>query len=97
MVGGTATADRFGDDDAGPTSTLIKHVAVIFQENVSFDHYFGTYPRAQNPPGEPRFVAADDTPSLNGLDQGLLTANPNAGNPKRLDRSQAMTCDMDHG
>ena len=29
------------------TSTPIKHVVVIFQENVSFDHYFGTYPNAQ--------------------------------------------------
>ena len=40
---------------------------------------------------------ADDTPSVNGLDQALLAANPNAANPKRLDRSQALTCDMDHG
>ena len=22
----------------------IQHIVVIFQENVSFDHYFGTYP-----------------------------------------------------
>ena len=29
---------------AGGTYTPIKHVVVIFQENVSFDHYFGTYP-----------------------------------------------------
>ena len=27
-----------------PTTTPIKHLVVIFQENVSFDHYFGTYP-----------------------------------------------------
>jgi phospholipase C len=35
-----------GRDDADdlPTATPIKHVVVIFQENVSFDHYFGTYP-----------------------------------------------------
>jgi len=26
------------------TKTPIKPVVVIFQENVSFDHYFGTYP-----------------------------------------------------
>ena len=30
---------------AGATATPIKHVVVIFQENVSFDHYFGTYPQ----------------------------------------------------
>ena len=28
------------------TATPIKHLIVIFQENVSFDHYFGTYPKA---------------------------------------------------
>ncbi|HEY8728563.1 MAG TPA: alkaline phosphatase family protein, partial [Acidothermaceae bacterium] len=30
------------------TTTPIKHLVVIFQENVSFDHYFGTYPTAPN-------------------------------------------------
>lgn len=40
------------------TATPIKHVVVLFQENVSFDHYFGTYPRAQNRPGEQRFEPA---------------------------------------
>jgi len=34
-----------------PTTTPIKHVVVIFDENVSFDHYFGTYPNATNPAG----------------------------------------------
>ncbi|MBA3945396.1 MAG: alkaline phosphatase family protein [Herpetosiphonaceae bacterium] len=79
------------------TVTPIKHVVVIFQENVSFDHYFGTYPKAQNPGGEPKFVAAPGTPPVNGLSAALLTANPNAANPQRLDRSQALTCDQDHG
>ena len=36
-------------------STPIKNLVVIFQENVSFDHYFGTYPSAKNPPDESRF------------------------------------------
>ena len=31
------------------TATPIKHLVVIFGENVSFDHYFGTYPNALNP------------------------------------------------
>ena len=78
------------------TTTPIKHLIVIFQENVSFDHYFGTYPNATNPVGEPRFVAAPSTPSVNGLTTALLTANPNLANPQRLDRSQPLTCDMDH-
>ena len=41
----------------GSTSTPIKHVVVIFGENISFDHYFGTYPNATNPPREPKFKA----------------------------------------
>ncbi|MCU1256854.1 MAG: phospholipase [Candidatus Angelobacter sp.] len=78
------------------TSTPIKHVVVIFQENVSFDHYFATYPKALNPAGEPRFVARPGTPTVNGLSAGLLTANPNLANPFRFSRSQAATCDQDH-
>ena len=33
----------------GSSSTPIKHLVVIFEENISFDHYFGTYPFATNP------------------------------------------------
>jgi phospholipase C len=33
--------------------TPIKHVVVIFQENVSFDHYFATYPNAMNAAAQP--------------------------------------------
>jgi phospholipase C len=40
------------------TATPIKHLVVIFGENRSFDHYFGTYPNALNPKGEPQFHAA---------------------------------------
>jgi phospholipase C len=79
-----------------PTATPIRHLVVIFQENVSFDHYFGTYPRAANPPGEPAFRAAQGTPTVNGLDKALLTHNPNTANPERLDRSQPLTCDQNH-
>ncbi|HEX4192682.1 MAG TPA: alkaline phosphatase family protein [Stellaceae bacterium] len=76
------------------TATPIEHLVVIFQENNSFDHYFGTYPRAANPPGEPSFTAADDTPSVNGLNDALLNHNLNSVAPFRLDRSQAaLDCD----
>jgi phospholipase C len=87
------------------TATPIRHLVVIFQENVSFDHYFATYPNAANPSGEPRFIAASGTPSVNGLTGALLTNNPNATNPLngagktnpfRLDRSEAATADQDH-
>ncbi|HEY0725657.1 MAG TPA: alkaline phosphatase family protein, partial [Pyrinomonadaceae bacterium] len=66
----TATATN-GIHGASSTTTPIKHLVVIFQENVSFDHYFGTYPYATNPAGEPSFVAAPNTPSVNGLTPAL--------------------------
>ena len=82
---------------AVPTATTpIQHIVVIFQENISFDHYFATYPVATNPPGEPAFYAAPGTPTVNGLSGSLLTNNPNLINPFRLDRSQAITCDQNH-
>src|ERR1700749_4020468 len=49
------------------TATPIKHLVVIFNENESFDHYFATYPKAQNPSGEPVFKAARNTPKVNNL------------------------------
>ncbi|HEY7830589.1 MAG TPA: alkaline phosphatase family protein [Solirubrobacteraceae bacterium] len=81
---------------AGQATTPIKHVVVIFEENATFDHYFGTYPHAVNPPGEPRFVARPGTPAVNGLSETLLLDNPNAADPQRLDRAQPLTCDQDH-
>ena len=91
-----ATVTLANGQNVHPTTTPIKHVVVIFQENVSFDHYFATYPNATNPQGEPRFVARRGTPTVNGLSAGLRTANPNQVNPFRFDRSHAATCDQDH-
>lgn len=88
---------HYHKDGQSQTTTPIKHVVVIFGENVSFDHYFGTYPNAKNPAGEPQFHAKPGTPAVDGLTKNLLNNNPNLANPKRLDRSQAMTADMDHG
>ena len=85
-----------GGQGGGPaTATPIKHLVVIFQENVSFDHYFGTYPHAANTDGQP-FYASPRTPTVNGLSGALLTNNPNLSNPQRLSYSQAATCDQDH-
>ena len=81
---------------AETTKTPIKHVIVLFQENISFDHYFATYPKAMNLPGEAAFQAAPGTPTVNGLTEALLTHNPNSANPVRLSPQQAATCDMDH-
>ena len=93
--GAVAESDRDGAARFA-TTTPIKHLVVIYQENVSFDHYFATYPNALNPAGEPAFHAAKGTPSVNGLNDGLLTNNPNLSNPQRLARSQALTCDQGH-
>jgi phospholipase C len=81
-----------------PTNTPIKHVVAIFQENVSFDHYFGTYPRAvPNQDGSAYFGRPrSGTPRVNNLESSrLLTNNPNGVNPFRIDRSVPLTCDQD--
>ena len=83
---------RFGEPDKP-----IRHVVVIFQENVSFDHYFATYPHAANTDGPP-FTAKAGTPLVNGLfPGGLLDHNRtrNSVQPKfRLSSAQAATCDQ---
>ena len=88
------------------TTTPIKHVVVIFGENESFDHYFGTYPYAANDPGDgTKFTAKPGTPTVNGLYSKitksgpvgpLLTDNPNEYNPQRLTHSEALTSDQNH-
>src|ERR1700742_1150440 len=104
-VGLAASLAACGSSESASTATPIKHLVVIYGENNSFDHYFGTYPKASNPPGEPQFTAAAGTPSANVLTASLLTNNPNltnaangtgVSNPFRLDRSQAATADMNH-
>src|SRR5579862_9827452 len=97
MLAGSAFAQSTGSG----TTTPIQHVVVIFGENISFDHYFGTYPKALNPPGQPRFIALPGTGQANNYETNtsLLTNNPNlnsangtgASNPFRLNRSQALT------
>ncbi len=92
-------------------STAIKHTVVIFGENISFDHYFGTYPNAANTGGT-TFTAATGTPTnINNYisNPSLLTANPNQNaanlvtasnsipaDPFRLGPEQAGTNDQDH-
>jgi phospholipase C len=101
------SAKSLTQKDGASTATPIKHVVVIFGENISFDHYFGTYPKATNPAGDPQFVAISGTPTVNGFTEAVLQKNPNflntsgngsgAKNPFRLGRTQASTADQDHG
>ncbi len=106
-TGSTGATGPAGPSDAAAafaTTTPIKHVVVIFQENVSFDHYFGTYPTASNLPNEPQFTALPNTPTVHGLSE-VPTPDPTASNPAngagafqpyRLDITQAATADQDH-
>src|SRR4051794_28552879 len=104
LVAAAAIAVGLQGSDAAPgdpaTTTPIKHVVVIYGENIPFAHYSGTYPNAQNLAGEPRFTAAPGTPAVDGLTNALLTANPNGINPKRLGpipASGTVTCGNNHG
>jgi len=77
-----------------PTATKIKHLVVVFGENISYDHYFGTYPNAANLSGETVFTPAAGTPANNNLTApldptnsfvpltglNLLASNPNSLN-----------------
>jgi phospholipase C len=95
------------DSASSPTATPVKHIVVIYDENVSFDHYFATYPNALNLPNETLFNARVGTPRVNGLTASLLERNPNfqnvkvnqtyAANPFRLGPAQAATADQNHG
>jgi phospholipase C len=105
LQGPTAfAAEGAGEGSHDRTTTPIKHLVVIFDENISFDHYFGTYPNALNGEGEPKFMAAPNTPKVNGFTSALLHNNPNlnkangsgAANPFRLGRNQASTNDQDN-
>jgi phospholipase C len=88
-----ATTSTTSVQDSIATATPIKHIVIIYQENVSFDHYFGTYPVAGNPgsPAELPFIAAKNTPTdINNLletssgftikTSPLLIDNPNSTN-----------------
>ncbi len=87
-----ADSDRDRNNNRGPiTATPIKHLVVIFQENISYDHYFATYPAAKNTDGT-FFRALRNTPLNNNLvtpldvnhgfrpliGADLLNSNPNA-------------------
>jgi phospholipase C len=105
-----ALSASMGVHAANAPATPITNVIVLFQENVSFDHYFGTYPKALNNSGETQFSAYPGTPSVNGLSPALLINNPNKAsaptnqtttfgaqaNPPRLTPAQAFTCSVNH-
>jgi phospholipase C len=82
----------FAQSNDASTNTPIKHTIVIYQENRSFDNYFGTYPTA------PGFHALPGTPTVNNIPPGSmnLDANGNPHSPQNLDNT-LKTKDVDHG
>lgn len=74
------------------TKSPIKHVVVIFQENRSFDNYFGTYPTA------PGFHSLPNTPAVNGIPAGSynLDENGNKVAPYHFTNND-QTLDVNHG
>ena len=50
LTNNTNTSDNIATTTTAATATAtatpIQHLIIIFQENVSFDHYFGSYPHA---------------------------------------------------
>jgi phospholipase C len=99
VVGATVASAKTAKpipDRSNDTASPIKHLVVLFDENVSFDHYFGTYPKAQNTDGT-KFTAISSTPKVNSeSNAGLIVSNPNSFNPQRLTPSEALTCDQNH-
>ncbi|MDT5056832.1 MAG: phospholipase [Mycobacterium sp.] len=92
----TSSHKPLGPAPGQGTATPIHHLVVVFQENVSFDHYFGTYPSAANVDGQ-RFTARPGTPQVDGLTPELLTHNPNRAQATRLGGPrQQVVCDQDH-
>jgi phospholipase C len=78
LVVGTVPTPSFADHDNDSrnepkTATPIKHVVVIFGENISFDHYFGTYPKAENNPGETPFNYIPSKHKGNDVANTLIT------------------------
>ena len=103
-VGAVGAVDSFGPRagwaiSAPPATTPIQHVVVIFQEDVSFDHYFATYPHAANGPGEPAFKGSrlgGNAPAVNGLSDVMVSHNPNLAAPFRFGRGENYTCGQIH-
>jgi phospholipase C len=110
-INGTTTSAKVLTLLGNGTGTLaankaIQHVVIIYPENISFDHYFGTYPNAANTDGQ-TFTPIANSPVPNNYTSNptLLTENPNylnsangttRYNPFRLSYSQASTADQSH-
>ena len=88
VAGASDSSAKTIPDRSKITASPIKHLVVIFDENVSYDHYFGTYPKAKNTDGTP-FYAVSSTPKNNNLvSANLLQSNPNLYSPSGSRRAR---------
>lgn len=87
-----ATAQA-AENDGTATNSPIKHLVVIYQENRSYDNYFGTYPSA------PGFNALPGTPKAEGIPDGSynLDEKGNKVAPFLFTKEELQTPDVDHG
>jgi phospholipase C len=69
---GAGSAAAVTVNNSAKTTTPIKHLVVIFDENQSFDHLFGTYPYAENTDGTD-FCPQAGTAGLPGSSESVNT------------------------
>ena len=86
----------YRNPDKLETTTPIKHIVVLFQENISFDHYFGTYPHAANLPGETKWTAAKGHAQCQRPGPGPAHPQPKRVQSGSAQCQKALTCDQDH-
>lgn len=73
-------------DSAEGTHSPIKHTIILYQENISFDHYFGTYGHGSN-----------GIPAGSSLTFSNGTSTWGPFSPTQLSgQTQSRTCDVDH-
>jgi phospholipase C len=91
-VASKESAEPLGTSGEGLNSP-IKHTIVIFQENRSFDNYFGTYPHAEG------FLPLPGTPAVNGIPDGAYNSDAKGEKvpPFLLGTDQRKTVDVQHG
>jgi len=92
--GSSASAAAASDDRLAQVRRHIKYVFIIYQENRSFDSYFGTFPGADG-------LYSDAPARIPGFSQPILNIDGSTGaiEPFRIGPAQmaADTDDVDHG
>jgi phospholipase C len=84
---GGSEADGSSQDSVSGARSPIQHTIILYQENISFDHYFGTYGHGSN-----------GIPAGSALTYSNGTQSWGPFQPSKLSgKTQNFTCDVDHG